>query len=79
MPKLKPANAPIDAKTDAQIANLGRDNVSYGNFWMILDGSTIRITDQPMGASPVQNLTISRRAFDRFARWYVTGSQKRPK
>ena len=70
---------PIDAKTEAQIISLNRDNLAYGSFWILIDGSSIYIKDQPRGESPRQEIKISRRAFDRLARWYVTGSPDKRK
>jgi hypothetical protein len=75
----KTKQKPIDAKTEAQIIALNRDNISYGTFWALIDGPNIHIKEQPRGELPVQAIKISRRAFDRIARWYMTGSPDKQK
>lgn len=78
-PKRKIVNRPpIEAKTFNQICQLPRDNDGTGNFWWIIDESTISIHEQKPGESSVQAITLPRKVFEQAARWYLTGSKQRP-
>lgn len=70
--------APQDARTFKQICELPRDNVSWGDFTIMFSGERdIHISEHAVGASPTQRLTIPRHVFEKFVRWYQTGSTKR--
>lgn len=77
MPPVKVVRAPIDAKTDAQVAALGRDNVSWGDYIILFDGVRVWLSQQARGELPTQKIELPRHVFDRFARWYVTGSARK--
>jgi len=64
---------PIDAKSNAQICKLKRDNVSTAGFWLLIDGPNVTLAKQKVGESAEQMLSIPRSQFDKLARWYVTG------
>lgn len=70
---------PIEARTSRQLCTLPRDNVDSGDFWIQLDLHEITIVEQMVGAAPSQRLSIPRRHFDAFVRWYTTGSKRVPK
>ncbi len=62
--------------TDALCA-MPRDNVSSGDYWVIVDESTISFCHQKTGEDPTEGpVQIPRRIFERFVRWYDTGSMR---
>jgi hypothetical protein len=79
MPPTKVVKAPIDAKADAQVCALGRDNVSWGDYSILFDADRVWLSQQAIGEAPTQKIELPRHVFDRFARWYTTGSTRRQK
>jgi len=67
---------PKEAKTFKQICKLPRDNISYGDYWTIIDEKEITIVKQTVGEEPKEKICIPRFIFERFANWYNTGKQK---
>ena len=79
-PKRKIVNRPpCEARTFNQICQLPRDNDSYGNFWWIINEGVITLCEQPSGGNPVQRIQMPRHVFEKAARWYLTGSKRKPK
>lgn len=65
--------APIEARKFNQICTLPRDNLDAGGFWIQLDEGVVTIAKQKPGEPCENSMDIPRSAFDRLARWYVTG------
>jgi hypothetical protein len=61
---------PQQAKTFAQICKLPRSGVDTKDFWLSIDVGEVTITKQRIGEKPTQEITIPRRVFDKFVRWY---------
>ena len=76
--KAAPVVAPIDAKTFEQICAMPRDNVDAAQFWMITDGEFVTIAEQEPGREPVGKVSVKRKVFDAFVRWYMTGEWSGP-
>lgn len=66
-------HAPQRARTTAALERLERDNVAYGDFWMLIDEATVSMTRQKVGEFPTEKISIPRHVFDKFVRWYTTG------
>lgn len=64
---------PQQAKTRHQIASLDRDNVSTRRSWMLVDEGKITITEQQGARDATASVSMPRKDFDRFVRWYTTG------
>ena len=64
---------PIAARTSKALRALRRDNLASGDFWMWLDLREVTFAAQIVGHQPTAKITIPRRHFDRFVRWYTTG------
>lgn len=71
--------APVDAKTMKQICELPCDNDITGNFWWIIDEAEVSIREQKPGEPSTQQISLPRRVFEQIARWYLTGSKRKPK
>ena len=71
--------APCDAKTLNQLCELPRDNIDAGKWgWIIVDEDAVGIRQQRPGEESTQDITIPRTVFEKFARWYLTGSTNKP-
>ena len=67
------ACTPQQATTTTKLCAIPRDNVSYRDFWMIVDEVRVTIAQQENGARAKSMTTIPRATFDRFVTWYTTG------
>jgi hypothetical protein len=67
---------PCESRTTNQLCSLGRDNVSWGDYWLIIDEVSVAMAQQKAGEMPVGSVQMPRHVFERFARWYLTGSMK---
>ena len=70
---MKTKLVPMYARTHKQICSLSRDNLDAGDFWILLDGNEIVLTEQGNGKPVKAQVKIPARHFARLARWYVTG------
>jgi hypothetical protein len=68
--KTKAKLSPRQAKTNAEVCALRRDNLSAGNFWMLVDDGEVTITAQKPGESSTAMITMSKRNFNRLIDWY---------
>ena len=62
--------SPRGAKTFNQLCSLRRDNWSWGDWWIMSDGGTVSITQQKVGESPSQEISVPMSAFNRLIDWY---------
>ncbi len=65
---------PRDARTSKQVCKMPRDNLDYGGFWMLLNGTgfcSVSITAQKTGENATQSISIPRHVFDHFVDWYM--------
>ena len=70
------SKTPQEARTFEQICSLKRDNVTSGDYWMTFDEGSVYLNQQPMGEPPVDEIVISRTVFNRFVRFWTTGSMR---
>lgn len=65
---------PRDARTFDQVCALPRDNLTVGDFWIMLNGTgdnSVSICAQKEGQNVTANVDIPRRVFDRMVDWYM--------
>ena len=74
----KPKLVPMYARTLEKICSLPRDNLDAGDYWILLDGSNVVLTEQGNGKPVKAQVKIPARHFARLARWYVTGKVGKP-
>lgn len=67
---------PQQAKTFKQICSLKTDNCGTPRSWISVDVGVVCIYNQRNGESSTGNVTLSRADFERFIRWYMTGSAR---
>lgn len=69
---------PKEVNTFSKICSLKRDNTATKNSWMLLGGDGnpehIIIVNQKLGESSTGSVVITKKAFERFIRFYETGS-----
>ena len=63
---------PSDADSHEKILRLPRDNWSWGDYWMLLDGRNVIIAHQPPGGSVISKISIPRGVFNHFVKKYTT-------
>ena len=66
----KTQRSPREARTDKQMIELTRDNISVGGWWFMIDGDVVILTAQKSGESPTQQVTVPRGVFGRVVDWY---------
>lgn len=64
---------PREARTDQQICDLPRDNVSTRRYWIMLSGEGVVIAKQTRGEPCESSMMIPLRDFHRLIDWYNTG------
>lgn len=64
---------PKTANTFNKICKLKRDNVSTPNSWISVDATHVCITNQKNGSASTASVTITKKAFERFIKFYETG------
>jgi len=72
---MKQKLTPMKAKTFEQICGLKRDFAEIGDWYLGLDSKTVYLTEQALQGSATQRIKLPRNVFDKFVRWYVTGSK----
>lgn len=70
---MKKPPTPIEADTVTKVCAMPRDNVDWGGFWMLSDGYMVSIVQQKRGEPASAKISVPKRTFDRFIRWYTTG------
>ena len=73
----KKALTPREARTDAAILKLPRDNWEYRGHWMLLNETYVTIAKQKRGEKADYMVRISRSVFEAFIRAYDTGSTRK--
>ena len=71
--------SPRTARTEQAVCSLRRDNVSYGDFWVMVDESTVTIAKQTPGHTAENMVTVDKETFNKMLRFYNTPSQTRAK
>jgi hypothetical protein len=65
---------PKTANTFNKICKLERDNVSTANSWLLLNGGNkLTICNQRNGDLATGEVTLTKKEFERFIRFYETG------
>lgn len=65
---------PQKVKTLNDVLKLTRDNVSYRNAWIILNGtSQIIIHNQKLGEKSTGTVSLSTSQMNRFVKWWLEG------
>jgi hypothetical protein len=65
---------PKTVKNFNEILKLKRDNVSTRKSWMLINGiNSITITNQVAGQAQTGSVTITKKEFERFIKFYETG------
>lgn len=65
--------APREARTFGQTCDMPRDNVSWGEYWMLADVLDVTIAKQKRGERATASITIPKATLSRFVDWYNTG------
>jgi hypothetical protein len=69
---------PAEVRTYKNILDLPRDNVSVGNFTLGFNSeSETWFLEQAPDERPTQGFYIPRHVFEKFIRWYQTGSMRK--
>lgn len=76
-----PRRTPRTFRTQAQLCALKRDNVTYGDYWMLVGnaGWNVVLSHQPAGEPRIASIELPRHVFNRFVDWYNDGVWPRPK
>lgn len=77
--KIRHELTPREARTFDQICSLRRDGASYGDYWIQLEEMVVTLVEQKIGERPRSITALPRHVFEKFIRWYDTGSTRRPK
>jgi hypothetical protein len=64
---------PKTANTFNKVCKLKKDSVSTRKSWMSVGGATISIYNQKKGESSTGNVTLTKKEFERFIKFYDTG------
>ncbi len=64
---------PKTANTFNKICKLDRDNLDSRNSWISINEKTVTIFNQRMGESPTGEVTLTKKEFERFIKFYETG------
>jgi len=64
---------PRDATTFDEVCQLENDNITAGNFWMLVEDDAVTMVKQPSEEQPKAAVTIPREVFNLFVDWYNTG------
>jgi hypothetical protein len=70
---MKTTLVPSQAKNFSQVCQLPTDNAEYGDAWIILDWPSLVIKNQKLGEASTGSVTLSKRQFNRFVKWWQTG------
>lgn len=62
---------PYDAKTLDEVCSLERDNISFGDFWILSDGHTVSLRKQKQGEMPSEGIQVPRATFNKMVDWYL--------
>lgn len=68
-----------DAKTIDELCRLKRDNMSYGDFWLLSDGYNVTICQQKVGESPHGSVSVPRHIFNRMVDFYCKPQPAKPR
>lgn len=64
---------PKTANTFSKVCELERDNLSFGPNWISIEENHVNIYNQKSGHEPTGSIRITKKAFDRFIKFYQTG------
>ncbi|WP_458788907.1 hypothetical protein [Dyella jiangningensis] len=67
--------SPRTARTDAEVCSLRRDNVTYGDFWMLVTGDEVTIAHQEPGEKAHGVVTMDKATFNRMLAFYNKPTQ----
>lgn len=68
---------PEQARTERQVCELKRTYVDSGEYWFLMDESSVTLSHQKIGDAPTGQATLPRHVFEKFVRWYQTGSMRK--
>jgi len=66
-------NTPRTAQSNDELAELDRDNIGIGFYWMVVDEEIMTLARQISGQDAEVVLTMPRPIFNQFVDWYNTG------
>ena len=69
--------SPQTANTLTQICSLKTDNYGVKGYWIIINGPSVTLAKQEHGEPAEVMLTMPKRVFDAFIKWYVTPSSSK--
>ena len=77
--KRKLPKTPRDFATQAELCAMPRDNLSVGNFWILVGnhGTSIVLCEQKKGESAKASIEMPRATFIKFVDWFNTGKVTR--
>lgn len=64
---------PKTANTFNKVCKLERDNISTRKSWMTIESGSVNIYNQTDGCNPTGNVTLTKKEFERFIKFYETG------
>jgi hypothetical protein len=68
--KQPPTLSPKEARTFSRICSLQRDNITFGDYWMLVQERTVVISKQKVGESRAESAELPRHIFEKFIAWY---------
>ena len=73
---MKKTKTPQQARTGRDICSIPRDNLRGRGCWILVEPGRVTLATQRAGESETGMVTLTRRDFDRFVRWYTTGQTR---
>lgn len=69
--KKQKMRAPADCRSNDQLCELVRDNISTPQSWIMIGNNEVTICNQEPGKPSTGSVTLSRAEFLKFAQWYT--------
>lgn len=64
---------PQTARTDAEMAQLERDNLDTPEFWICVDAAAVTIAKQRSGEQATAEIQMPKTVFDQLVKFYLEG------
>ena len=64
--------SPKDCKTMDDVCSIRTDNAQTTGYWIISDCYQVTITKQKSGEDSTEKITIPKKDFNKFVKWYIT-------
>ena len=68
---------PYDAKTEKHLLSMSRDNITFGDFWMLNSSDHVTMAHQKVGEGARAMLSMPKKEFNRMVAWYMRDQKPR--